>query len=89
MAAFFIGENLMKKKFFAAMAYFWSTFTFALSTVQSVDAFDFTIDEWALVVSIVATILTALVNWLYQHRNFELLKKKYQRWAQHEDHQDD
>lgn len=36
----------------------------------------FTLNEWALVVGIIATVVTTLLNWYYKHKHFQLAKQR-------------
>lgn len=37
----------------------------------------FTLNEWAILVGIVATIVTTLLNWYYKHKHLQLARKHY------------
>ena len=39
----------------------------------------FTLNEWAIAIGIVATIVTLLMNWYYKQKHLELVRERY-RW---------
>ena len=43
----------------------------------------FTLNEWAILVGIAATIVTTLLNWYYKHRHLQLARR-HARWSDRE-----
>lgn len=37
----------------------------------------FTLNEWAILIGIVATVVTTLLNWFYKHKHLQLARKHY------------
>ena len=35
----------------------------------------FTLNEWAILVGIIATVVTTLLNWYYKHKHLQLARK--------------
>lgn len=39
----------------------------------------FTLNDWAIVIGIAATVATTLLNWYYKHKNLQLARRRTER----------
>ncbi|HBW3346602.1 MULTISPECIES: phage holin family protein [Klebsiella pneumoniae complex] len=57
----------MSGKYATYLAYCWGVFTTTLGALS--------LDEWAVIIGIFCTVLTAAVNWYYKRKDFQLRKE--------------